>query len=78
MTGPYVDSVEHRAAVYSQATVPEMRDWARTDFEKWALTIQEKAWDAGHNQGFADGTDSVWNPLREHTDKNPHRQKEEQ
>lgn len=42
------------------------------------LTLQAQAWDAGYNQGFADGEHNVWNPQFERTDKNPHRQKEEQ
>ena len=31
----YVDTAEHRAAVYALHAVPEMREWARRDFLEW-------------------------------------------
>lgn len=32
---PYIDTVEHRAAIYALHSVPEMREWAKQDFLEW-------------------------------------------
>ena len=49
----YVDSVEHRAAVYSLHATPDMREWSKADFLRWLAEhdrqVAEKAFEEGRS-----------------------------
>lgn len=54
----YIDTVEHRATVYSLHSTPGMRDWTKQDFLTWLAEhdrqTAEKAWDEGFDAGERD------------------------